>query len=267
MLRTINSLLGHRIHATDGELGKLVEFFFDDREWNIRYMVVETGNWLSGRKVLISQAALKTPDWPAKTLPVALTREQVRTSPDIDTRKTVSRLHEVELHKHYTWPVYWGGEMFAGGKIAGVPFPTVREEIEKAEEEAPAQRAKEDPHLRGTDEVAGYRIHAADGPIGHIADYLVDDEKWAIRFLVVDVGDWLPGRKVLVSPRWIKNVNWGTSEVFTFLPQEAVRRSPGFDPAMLGSVEYESALVRHYGRFMAEEGSEPEAVSSGGRKS
>src|ERR1035437_3233704 len=115
MLRNINSLIGHKIHATDGVLGKVDEFYFGDKTWNIRYMVVETGNWLLGRKVLISPAALKAPDWDSKTFPVSLTREQVRTSPDIDTKKTVSRQHEIELQKHYAW----GGGYYAGGMSGG----------------------------------------------------------------------------------------------------------------------------------------------------
>jgi sporulation protein YlmC with PRC-barrel domain len=266
MIRNINSLIGYKIHATDGELGKVDEFYFDNKSWNIRYMVVETGNWLLGRKVLISPAALKTPDWTSKVFPVALTREQVRNSPDIDTKKTVSRLHEIELQKHYTWPVYWDGAMNPGGMHGGVPFPALREETDKAEEEAPAQRAQEDPYLRGTRAVTGYRIHAMDGPIGHVEDYLVDDKNWNIRFLVVDIGVWLPGRKVLVSPDRIKSVNWGVSEVFTDLSRAAISTSPEFDPSKLLSEDYAGVLFRHYGKLMAAGESELKVVSPIGRK-
>ncbi len=242
MLRNINSLIGHKIHATDGELGKVDEFYFGDKTWNIRYMVVETGSWLFGRKVLISPAVMKAPDWKLKVFPVALTREQVRTSPDIDTQKTVSRQHEIELQKHYDW----GGSYYAGGMSGGFMFPPHLLEEEKPEPADPAQ-PKEDTHLRGTHAVTGYKIHATDGTIGHVEDYMVDDVKWDIRYLIVDAAPWLSGRKVLISPRWIKSVNWETSEVFVDLTQAAVRNSPAYDPLLPISENYESVLHHHYG--------------------
>lgn len=248
MLRNINSLIGHKIHATDGELGKVDEFYFGDKTWNIRYMVVETGNWLLGRKVLISPAALKAPDWDSKTFPVSLTREQVRTSPDIDTKKTVSRQHEIELQKHYAW----GGSYYAGGMPGGFMFPQVLAEEPKPETGA-STKHKEDTHLRGTRAVTGYKLHATDGTIGHVEDYIIDDGKWLIRYLVADAGLWLPGRKVLISPHWIKSVSWETSEVFVDLSQAAVRNSPEFDQSLPVKADYESALYDHYGRPRLEE--------------
>lgn len=246
MLRNINSLIGHKIHATDGELGKVDEFYFDDLTWDIRYMVVNTGSWLSGRKVLISPVALKTPDWKAKTLPVALTREQVSNSPDIDTEKTVSRRHELELHEHYAWPLYWGDGFYAGGMSGGTLFPPARKEEKKTG--APTRPPEKETHLQGTRTVTGYRLHAADGPIGHVEDFIVNDRKWRIRYLVADTGTWLPGRKVLISPHWIETVNWENSEVFVDLTREAIKESPAFDPSHPISENYESDLYDHYGR-------------------
>ena len=267
MLRNINSLLGHKIQATDGELGKVDEFYFGDKKWDIRYMVVETGNWLLNRKVLISPAALKTPDWNSRTFPVALTLEQVRNSPDIDTKKTVTRQHEIELQKYY----YGGGTFYAGGMsgggmagggLAGVGMPggsmlpplVAQEETPEA---AAAALAGEDVHLRGTRAVTGYSLHASDGPIGKVEDYILDDEKWVIRYLVADAGLWLPGRKVLISTHWLKKVAWETAEVFVKLTQAAVQNSPEFDPSRPVSGDYESVLYDHYGRPREETKSKP----------
>ncbi|OGR67162.1 MAG: hypothetical protein A2081_04805 [Elusimicrobia bacterium GWC2_61_19] len=244
MLRNINSLLSHRIHATDGEIGKVDEFFFDDKTWHIRYMVAATGGWLSGRKVLISPAALKMPDWKAGTLPVSLTRKQVADSPDIDTQKTVTRQHELELHKHYAWPLYWGDGFYAGSMSGGMLFPPTEEREEKPAPERPPKRT----HLQSTRAVTGYKLHAADGPIGHVEDYIIDDGEWAIRYLVARTGEWLPGRKVLVSPHWIERVDWETAEVFVDLTREAIKESPPFNPAQPVSADYESELYDHYGR-------------------
>ncbi len=244
MLKNINGLLGHKLQAEDGELGSVDEFYFDDRTWDIRYLVADTGGWLGGRKVLIAPVALKAPDWDAKTFPVKLTREQVKNSPDIDTRKTVSRRHELELYKHYAWPLYWGESFYAGSASGAPMLPDPGLEEERKPEPIPP----EDAGLQGTRAVTGYKLHAADGVIGHVEDFIIDEEAWTIRYLVADTGLWLPGRKVIISPHWIERVDWGTSEVYVDLTREAVRQSPGFDPAVPVSEDYESALYDHYGR-------------------
>jgi len=238
------------------------DFSFDDRTWDIRYMVVGTGSWLSGRKVLIAAAALQAPDRQAKTFPVALTRQQVRNSPDIDTAKTVTRQHELDLHNHYAWPLYWGEGFYAGSMSGGMLFPPAGEEEKKPGAEAPG-----DSHLQSARAVDGYRLHALDGTIGHVKDFIVDDEAWIIRYLVGDLGAWLPGRKVLISPNWIESVDWETSEVFVDLKREAIRSSPEFDPSRPVRVDYESSLYAHYGRVKpADKAAGAGALPGGGKR-
>lgn len=237
MLRNLNALTGYKLQATDGELGAVDEFYFDDVSWKVRYMVVRTGGWLAGRKVLISPVALGSPNWKNETFPANLTMEQVRNSPDIDTEKTVTRQHELDLHGHYAWPLYWG-DAFYGGSMSGSPLLM---------ESEPQPFRGGDSHLQGTRAVTGYGLHAADGHVGHVRDYIVDDG-WNIRYLVVDTGIWLPGRKVLISPHWIESVNWDTAEVFVDLTREAIKRSPEYDPDHAVSEDYESELYDHYGR-------------------
>ncbi|HCC46995.1 MAG TPA: hypothetical protein DEQ38_02590 [Elusimicrobia bacterium] len=259
MLRNINSLKGYTIHAADGELGTADEFYFDDKTWAIRYLVVKTGGWLSGRKVLISTAALKRePDLRARALPVNLTREQVRNSPDIDTGQTVTRLHELELHKHYAWA--WVEGFYAGGMSGGAVFPLREEEVKKE-----ARPPYPETRLQSTRAVTGYRLHAADGLIGHVEDYIVDDAKWVIRYLVAGTGTWLPGRKVLVSPHWIERVDWKTSEVFVALTRLAIEASPRFDPSQPVSEDYESELYDHYSRPGLEKAGEGAVAQRAGR--
>lgn len=263
MLRNINALTGHRIQASDGDLGRVAEFYFDDQTWNVRYMVAETGNWLSGRKVLIAPAALKAPDWNAKTLPVSLTREQVRNSPDIDTEKTVTRRHELELLEHYAWPIYWGESFLAGSMSGGALFPQAGGEKRGEAEEDRKERGLEDAHLQGTRAVKGYRLHAVDGLIGHVEDYIVDDKRWAIRFLVADTGTWLPGRRVLISPRSIERVDWASSEVFVDLNRDAIRSAPKFDPSRPVGEAYAGELDSYYTRHAETGAGSP---GRGGRK-
>jgi uncharacterized protein YrrD len=248
MLHTVQSLIGNKVHAADGDLGIVEDFYFDDQTWTVRYMVVNTGNWISGRTVLISPVSLGTPDWESKRFPVNLTQDQIRNSPDINTEQPVSRQHEVELSQYYAWPTYWGSGFGVGGLYGMTPLPPIINERTMANDEASAQARQGDPHLRSTRNVRGYRIHATDGEIGHVNDYIVDDEQWTIRFLIVDTRDWLLGRKVLLPPHWITRVEWGDSSVYVDLPRESVRTSPEFDGSQPVSKAYEDIHDEYYER-------------------
>jgi sporulation protein YlmC with PRC-barrel domain len=246
MKRSVNNLVGYTISAKDGELGKVSEFYFDDLTWSIRYLVVNTGNWLSERKVLIPHAALGITDWKTRTSQVNLTMEQVRKSPDIETEKTVSRQNEIELFTHYALPVYWG-EGFYATPIGMVPFTPIIDDKLIKEEGHSADKPHGDPHLRSTMKVKGYNIHATDGEIGHVEDYIIDDEKWNLCFLVVDTRNWLPGRKVLILPHWIKRIDWDESNVYVNLPKETIKNSPEYDPSKPIDENYEREFFHHYG--------------------
>jgi len=187
-----------------------------------------------GRRMLISPIALGTPRWETQALPVKLTKEQVESSPPIDTDKPVFRQMEEELHTHYGWPPYWSSTraLTAVKVIEG-----------KVENETTEQLA-----LRSTREVVGYDIQASDGKVGHVDDFIVGDESWIIRYMVVDTRDWLPGRKVLVAPAWIGAVAWPERNVYVDLSRKAVKNSPEFDPTATVNQEYELKLYDYYGR-------------------
>jgi hypothetical protein len=240
MLRSVKSLSGYKIGASDGTIGKVDGFLFHDFSWIIRYLVVDTGGWLPGRKVLISPVALVQPTADVKILPVNLTREQVKNSPDIDTDKPVSRQAEIELHKHYDWTPYWTGGGFAA--------PVIEPSSEEKKQAAVAAKEKVDLLLRSTQEVIGYHIHATDGDIGHAEDFILDDEGWTIRYLVVDTRNWLPGRSVLISPQWIEKISWSDSKVRIDLLKDQIKDSPRYDPSSPINQEYETRLYDFYGR-------------------
>ena len=241
MKRSVNSLIGYTLHATDGEIGEVKEFYFDDQTSTIRYVIVKTGGWLLGKEVLISPQALEKPDWETKTFPVNLTKEQIKNSPDIDTDKPVSRQQEELLYAYYPWTGYYSP---FGGWWG---FPVVMET--DAEKQLQSERHKnDDRHLRSTSEIKGYTIHAVDGKIGEVEDFIVDDDTWRILFLVVDTGNWLPGKKVLLSPQWIKEMRWSTSEIIVDLSKDEVKHSPEYDPSQPVNEAYEHMLSDYYGR-------------------
>src|SRR5712692_4284272 len=172
MLRSASEWDGYTLHATDGDMGHVAEFLFDDEKWTIRYLVVDTGGWLTGRRVLISPIALGETDRQEHRLHVKLTRQQVEDSPDIETDQSVSRQHEVSYFQYYGWPYYWGGPYLWGPAIypgALIALPSAESSTEK---QLAAEEAEGDPHLRSTGEMAGYRIQARDGEIGHVSDFI-----------------------------------------------------------------------------------------------
>ena len=177
MLKSVTHLQGVTIQATDGEIGKVDQFYFDDETWAIRYLVVNTAGWLAGRLVLVSPIALRQAEWQSKRLDVALTKKQIEDSPSIDTHKPVSRQHEAVYLGYYGYPYYWGGPNLWGLTSYPAGLAVQREAVTEAEAaQARAGKESADSHLRSTNEVRGYHIEAADGEIGHVADFIVDDE-------------------------------------------------------------------------------------------
>jgi uncharacterized protein YrrD len=245
MLRSTKELRGYKIRAIDGEIGQVHEFYFDDLDWIFRYLVVDTGNWLPGRKVLLKPVVLAQPDWETRSLSVELTKEQVENSPSISADEPVSRQMEVDLHTYYGWTPYWRG----GLPPFGVGAAAAAEAIAMAA--APMGESDDqegDQHLRSTREVNGYRIQARDGEIGHVDDLIIEDETWFIRCLVVDTRNWLPGRKVLVAPAWAEQVSWVEREIQVDLSRETIRESPEFDASTPVNRDYEGRLYDYYGR-------------------
>lgn len=244
MLRSTKELRGYTIRALDGEIGKVHELYFDDLAWLVRYLVVDTGTWLSGRKVLLSPGVVGQPDWETQTLPVELTKKQVESSPDIGTDEPVSRQMEMDLHTYYGWTPYWRGGLPALGLGAAAAAQMIAEAAQGETE----KRRQEDPHLRSTREVNGYHIQARDGEIGHVDDFVVDVGTWYLRYLVIDTRNWLPGKKVLVAPAWVEEVDWASRIVSMDLKRETIQNSPEFDPSMPVNREYEVRLYDYYGR-------------------
>lgn len=268
MLRSVKNLKGYSIQAADGAIGKVDELFFDERHWHVRYLVVDVGNWLLGRQVLIAPTAVTRIDPEAKQVFLSLTKDRIENSPEVFADEPISRQKERDLHDHYQWQPYWMATI--DNPIAPGMFPPAmmgtyyaRNE-EMQEQEQTDKKSDEDSKLRSTDEVSGYQIQASDGQIGQVIDFLFDDEEWVIRHLVIDTGTWLPGRKVLIAPPWIQRIRWTEAMVYVSLTQESIRHSPPFDPDLLDMEKYEKRLWEHYKSwfsYLLEEDEDPEGVN------
>jgi len=239
MLIKVKTLKGYKLNGLDGEIGKVKEFYFDDQHWVVRYLVADTGSWLTERSVLISPYALNAVNTEEQNIDIDLTKTQIEESPSLNSDKPVSRQFEETYYGYYGWPIYWGGPYIWGSS----PY-IVRDR--KEWEEFTQEKKTWDPHLRSTHDVSGHIIHAKDGEIGHVDDFIIDDETWTIRYLIIDTKNWLPGKKVLVSPIWIERVSWSESAVFVNLPLEKIKQSPEYTEESLITREYETILYGHY---------------------
>jgi len=241
MLHKAKILKGYKLDSLDGEFGAVKEFYFDDQHWTIRYLVASTEGWLTSRLVLISPYALLGAIKAEQHLAVDLTKKQIEDSPPLSEDKPVSRQFEQSYYGYYGYPVYWNGPFSWGA----YPYPV--RNPEPLQQSTPGEEPG-DPHLRSTDAVSGYEIQAKDGELGHVEDFIIDDETWAIRYLVVATRNWWPGKKVLVSPQWIERVSWKESKVFVNLSRQAIKESPEYTEEALITRDYETGLHGHYQR-------------------
>jgi len=260
MLRSAHELENYAIRATDGDVGHVKDLYFDDEAWVVRYFVVDTGRWLSSKRVLISPISVDRPNWIDRVIPVAITKDQVKHSPDIDTDKPVSRQYEIGYLRYYGYPHYWEGVGYWGDGFAptmglsaygglvpdsGVTPATYDRPDEDGED---PWREPGDPHLRSSNAVTSYRIQATDGDIGHVQDLIVDEDTWAIRYIVVNTSNWWLDNLVVIAPEWIDDVSWSGATISVDLTRQQVQDAPPYDPLAELDRTRESEIYGYYGR-------------------
>lgn len=217
MLRSLDALVGYTVKAKDGDIGKVYDFFFDDQSWKIRYLVVETGGWLRRRRVLIAPAALGHPDWDHRAFPVSLTQDQVRSSPDVDAYKPVSRQQETAMNRYYGWPAF-----------------RIKDRQDTMSPRPEDEASKGDPHLRSSREVGFYHVAAQAEQWGEIEDFLADENTWQIRQMVVvspKWQTWTARRKVLVDTASVSGISCATRFVSVGLSHMEIDGCPVYDPS------------------------------------
>jgi hypothetical protein len=231
MLQNITELYGHKLAATDGDIGQIKDFFFNDQSWVIRYLVADTGSWLTGRLVLLSPHALGHLNRTEKILSVNLTRKQIENSPSIDAHKPVSRQYEIEYYRYYGWPTYWDGGAMWG--LGGYPviMPLSKEEIASNHH----HHRHDDKHLRSARAITGYQIHTVDGIIGHVSGLMVDEKSWAIGELVVECGHWYAGKEILIAPAKVKRISYEESTVYVSLTKADIQGTAECNVAEAGA--------------------------------
>lgn len=269
MYCSANVIKGCAIQARDGQMGKIDDFYFDDGSWHVRYLVVDVGNWLKHDRVLLIPKMVTAVDPDEGILDVSISKAEVAASPNALEHPTVSRQAEIALHRHYDWTPYWetdpvGTAAFGNGPTelvtpgAGVKADVdvmhdanalVIPELENLSMHEMVDRdLRPTGRLRGTSEVRGYSIHASDGEIGHVSDFFLTAALNQISYLVIDTGNWLPGRKVVIPPAFVRSIQWNGSRVDLALTRAEIRNTPGYDEEAFPfiSSDFENALRDYY---------------------
>ncbi len=252
MMQLISPLKGFAVEAKDGGIGTVADFLFDDTTWKVRWLVIDCGTWLTGRKVLIHPSAISRADLEQQRFLVSLTKAQVEKSPELADDLPVSQQMENRLYTYYGWDPLWSGP-YLGENPGAMAWPYMAPPYfglglstgEGHGKGASLQGA--DPHLRSVDEVTGYRIHAVDGEIGHVENFMIDDADWSIHYFIVDTRNWWFGKRVLISPLAVKSIDWFDRRVELKVSHEQVKSSPPWDPLEAFNRDYAKRLHSHYG--------------------
>ncbi len=242
MQRNLNSLLGLKLEGTDGEIGKLIDFYFDDISWTIRHLILKTGSWFSEKDVLISPDAVLHSHWEPGTLPVRLTKDQMLKSPEIETDKPVDRQQEIEIYGHNLWQPYWGNSFYTTGLWDINTQAQLKDQNEVKNDNEKDERNGYNRHLRSAQVVTGYHIQAIDGVIGHVIDFIFDDQSWQISHVAVDTHNWIGGKKILIPVVNINEIQWGESKVFVKEKVESIKNSLPFNLVKYEHTETEDVI-------------------------
>ena len=218
MLQHLKELYGSKLNATDGDIGKIEDFYFDDQSWNVRYLVAETGTWLNERQVLISPYSIERLDLEDELIIVNLTRKEIENSPPIERHRPVSRQSEIEYYTYYGWPYYWSGDAILG--LGGNPMAHTDGNVVRVVNEE--GNLNDDTHLYSTLAITEYEIEASDGTVGRVTDFLLDDKTWAIQKLVVEAGHWYSGKEILIPTNKIKRISYAESKIHVYLTKRDI---------------------------------------------
>lgn len=204
----MKSLRGKRIAAQDGWIGALDDLYIDAERWRVRHLVVDTGVWLHGRRVLLPPASVAPGGLAGKAIGVALTREEVQNSPGVDADPAVSELLQWAQAHHYGKRSYWEGHVPLRLTPAQFVAPLGAEhpDAEAQDKAVGAEQAARRSHTHSARELLGYRVLARDGALGYLEDVLLDDEG-EMPAMIVAIPAWMAHQAVALPPRMVEQID------------------------------------------------------------
>ncbi len=247
MLLVAAALIGYDIEATDGPIGTVSDFLFDDTSWTLRWLVVDNSTWLHERKLLLHLPAIGTADHEHHALRMTISKAQIEGSPDIRHDQPISRQVELSLYDYYGASPLWEDDGYFGGGAIASPLssPPLFGQTPMGDANVP-DRSGRDPHLLSIAAMVGYHVHAEDGTIGHVENVLISDSHWDIRYVIIDTKNFWPGKHVILSPHAVTEIDWVRHELRLNLRCEMVKASPEWNPTDVIDAEFEKGLRIHY---------------------
>jgi hypothetical protein len=247
MMHILSDLDNFVIDATDGKIGRVTDFYFDDRRWVIRYLVIEIGSALDSHKVLLSPAIIKHLNREQKTITVDVSLSEINNSPRIDTTKSLSSNYEIDYLSYYGYAFNWDNNLqnsfSIDDELAALPSDTNIQKSTKSEDIFldidSVRRMYGDRHLRSYQEIINYHIQAGDGEIGQLRSMLIDDDTWTIQCCIANTGHWWFGHQVLMTPQAIRDISWGSNKIHVDMTQQQVKDAPFFNYSLSESAQRE----------------------------
>ncbi|GAB3060809.1 PRC-barrel domain-containing protein [Virgibacillus ainsalahensis] len=228
MLYFTSDLKTYNIDASDGEVGKIKDLYFDDKEWSIRYAVIDTRKWLPGRKVLLSPSSFVNLNEAKENLEVEYDKEKVRNSPAIPEGQSLSYEAENSLIGYYGWSRYWmSNAMWGAGENPITSSFYQGDSMEKQiQRDIPQSSTEMAYNLRSEDETMGFKVHANNGKIGIVVDMVYDDEYWNIKYIVVQSNESYVNEKYFIFTRKkIESVDWFGEDIYISEPLESIKQN------------------------------------------
>jgi hypothetical protein len=229
MLQNLKPLYGRKLGAADGDVGRVKDFYLDDRSWVVRYLEADADSWLPSRRLLFTLQAFGfrsfgiSPDEPA-VLRVGLNRKKVEDSPFIEGAGAPTREDEEAYYAYYGLQAYW-----RPANVKGAPaFPA---------RVLPSGRVgmPEASHLHPTKAMTGYQVCATDGPVGRVLDLRIDKKTWGLMEIVVETGAWYASKKIVICPASVARIDHAVHGIFVNLARRDIRHTMRNDVAVSGA--------------------------------
>jgi len=229
MLQLVSTLIGYEVESSDGSIGTVRDILFDDVTWKMRWLAIDTGDWITRRHVLIHPSAIGLVDKGGKFLQVKIARNLINGAPALKKDQAVTMQFEASLYAYFDVEPEWNSTIFG----------------ERAAPEASASHDC-DPHLCSFKATHGFHNEARDGSIGHMDDVVIETLDWLIHYLVVTTANWGTGARVLISPYAVEHISAAEKNIRLNLTQEQVTSSPHWDPHVLIDDSYLALIHAHY---------------------
>jgi hypothetical protein len=245
MLQVVTALKSYTLKGADGTIGTISDLLFDDRAWTVRWLVVDTGGWFTDREILVRPSTVTAADHEKLELYVDLRKADIKDSPDSISDMPVSQQQERRLYSRYGWDPLLGTPGAMAGAFSPPPFfsDVSLQEADRAEPGA----EHGNPYLRSVTAVIGYHAQAMDGAIGHVENFLIDDERWHLNYVIIDTKDWWFGKRVLLSVHVVQDIRWSDRQIQLNVNRDQVKASPPWNALNVFEEAYAMQLHEHYG--------------------